>query len=356
MRELADDGIYLIFPSQFTREYPDAPDPEGKTVFFKFEGAVLNIYATLAVRLSHSGLFIKKEMWRNAAIYSAKAGGSCGMFLRELEEGKGELTLFFTPEASEETRFYFEEYVSVHLQRRAISETIIRQSIFICDNCGFVVTHQLLKLRNEGNFNWVQCPGCEEQQISLLDHKERLRIARDSAIPQMDRAADARRNQETITSILQGKITTGDFDVLFCYNDNDSSTVTDIEIQVKEHGILPYMFSWEKQTDESSQNIIEDLILKRNSTMLFISNSKQRPWQNIKFSGLLRRIVAQGIPVITVILPDVKRKPTLPEYLKNLVIDFRRPEPDPMSQIIFGCSVVTGIGKDNIAVVSTVRT
>ncbi|MEH2143718.1 hypothetical protein [Nostoc sp.] len=80
--------------------------------------------------------------------------------------------------------------------------------------------------------------------------------------------------------------------------------------------------------------------------MLFISNSRQQPWQNIKFSGLLRRMVAQGIPVITVILPDVKRKPTLPEYLKNLVIDFRKPEPDPMSQIIFGCSVVTGIAKD----------
>src|SRR5205085_8606994 len=67
LREQADDGPYLIFPSQSTRENPDLPDPEGKTAVFSFEGPVLNIYATLAVRFSHSGLFKKKELWKNAA-------------------------------------------------------------------------------------------------------------------------------------------------------------------------------------------------------------------------------------------------------------------------------------------------
>src|SRR5258708_39489101 len=71
LREQGDDGAYLVFPSQSTRENPDLPNPEGKAVIFGFEGPVQNVYATLAVRLSHSGLFQKKELWKNAVTYTA---------------------------------------------------------------------------------------------------------------------------------------------------------------------------------------------------------------------------------------------------------------------------------------------
>ena len=71
LREQAEGGAYLVFPSQFTRENPDLPDPEGKSVIFRFEGSVMSIYTTLAVRLSHSDVFKKKEMRKNAAAYSA---------------------------------------------------------------------------------------------------------------------------------------------------------------------------------------------------------------------------------------------------------------------------------------------
>jgi hypothetical protein len=55
LREYADDGTYLVFPAQSTRENPNLPNPEGETAIFRFEGPVQNIYATLAVRLSHTG-------------------------------------------------------------------------------------------------------------------------------------------------------------------------------------------------------------------------------------------------------------------------------------------------------------
>src|SRR5207253_3220298 len=55
LRENSEDGIQLVFPSQSTRENAELPDPEEKTAVFSFEGPVLNIYATLCVRLSHSG-------------------------------------------------------------------------------------------------------------------------------------------------------------------------------------------------------------------------------------------------------------------------------------------------------------
>ena len=97
LRENANDGSYLVFPSQFNRDYEDAPEPKGKAIAINFEGPVQSLYATLAVRLGHSGLFTtgRTEMWRNAAVFTAKAGGKCGLFLHEFAEGRGRLILFF---------------------------------------------------------------------------------------------------------------------------------------------------------------------------------------------------------------------------------------------------------------------
>ena len=46
LKEITDRGVDLVFPSQFTRERPDAPDIPGKEVTFAFEGPLHNIYAT----------------------------------------------------------------------------------------------------------------------------------------------------------------------------------------------------------------------------------------------------------------------------------------------------------------------
>ena len=38
LQENADDGRYLVFPSQFNRDYEDAPEPKGKAVAITFDG------------------------------------------------------------------------------------------------------------------------------------------------------------------------------------------------------------------------------------------------------------------------------------------------------------------------------
>jgi small GTP-binding protein len=212
LREPADDGSYLVFPSQLTRERPGIPDPEGQAVIITFEGPVLSIYATLIVRISHSGVFTKRELWRNAATYDAKTGGVCGVVLRELEEGRGELLLHFKDFASDETCFQFEEYIISHLLRRSLKNSVFRYRRFVCEGCGFVVTDQLIQLRTERGFNWVTCPGCGDR-ISLIDRKEHISSLRLSRVTDMDRAADAQRNLETAESVFQGKVMVGDSDL-----------------------------------------------------------------------------------------------------------------------------------------------
>jgi hypothetical protein len=44
LRENADDGRYLVFPSQFNRDYEDAPEPKGRAVAITFDGPVQSLY------------------------------------------------------------------------------------------------------------------------------------------------------------------------------------------------------------------------------------------------------------------------------------------------------------------------
>src|SRR3712207_5614288 len=115
----------------------------------------MNIYATLAVRLSRSSVFSKKELWQNVAIYTAKVGGDCSIVLRELNDGAGELTLFFQEETSEETRFHFEDFVHAHLKRRAIPNRVQRRRVFVCSECGTTITELASRSRRERGFDWI---------------------------------------------------------------------------------------------------------------------------------------------------------------------------------------------------------
>jgi class 3 adenylate cyclase len=193
LRESAADGRYLVFPSQFNRDYAEAPDPPGKAVTVTFEGPTQSIYATLAVRLGHSQLFetARTEMWRNAVIFTARAGGKCGIYLQELGEGQGRLLLFFDG-ASEETRFHFEEYVSAHVSRRAVDGTVQLNRLFVCRSCGTPVPDPYVEvLRSQGK-DVFSCP-CGGS-VAIVDPKATLARRYPSQVELMDLAADRQRD------------------------------------------------------------------------------------------------------------------------------------------------------------------
>jgi WD40 repeat protein/class 3 adenylate cyclase len=193
LRESAADGRYLVFPSQFNRDYAEAPDPPGKAVAVTFEGPTQSIYATLAVRLGHSQLFesARTEMWRNAVIFTARAGGKCGIYLQEFGEGRGRLLLFFDG-ATEETRFHFEEYVLAHVNRRALYETVQLVRLFVCGNCGTSVPDPYVELLREQGKDIFSCP-CGGA-VAIVDPKEMLARRYPSLVESMDLAADRQRD------------------------------------------------------------------------------------------------------------------------------------------------------------------
>jgi class 3 adenylate cyclase len=195
LRESAADGRYLVFPSQFNRDYAEAPDPPGKAVAVTFEGPTQSIYATLAVRLGHSQLFetARTEMWRNAVIFTARAGGKCGIYLQEFGEGQGRLLLFFDG-ATEETRFHFEEYVLSHVNRRALYGSVQLARLFACGNCGTPVPDAYVELLREQGKDLFSCP-CGGAVV-IADPKEMLARRYPSLVESMDQAADRQRDFE----------------------------------------------------------------------------------------------------------------------------------------------------------------
>ena len=203
LRENADDGRYLVFPSQFNRDYEDAPEPKGKAVAITFDGPVQSLYSTLAVRLGHSGLFTtgRAEMWRNAAVFTAKAGGKCGLFVNEFSEGRGRLILFYDQHASMETKFHFEEYVLAHANRRALDNTVDLVRFFVCPECRDPVPDSYVKrLREKGTLAF-NCP-CGGT-VSLAEPKERIHFQ--SKVAAMDKSADQQRAFEMFVLSAKGE-------------------------------------------------------------------------------------------------------------------------------------------------------
>ncbi|MBF0283959.1 MAG: hypothetical protein HQL51_05820 [Magnetococcales bacterium] len=209
--EMADDGRYLVFPSQFNRDYEEAPDPKGKAAAITFEGPVQSLYATLAVRLSHSGLFAagRAEMWRNAALFNASVGGKCGLYLQEFAEAKGRLTLFFPEEGTTpETRFHFEAFVLTHVRRRALDGTVEIVRFYVCPQCGDTVPDNYVKRCLERNIREFDCP-CGGGKILLVEPKERIRFP--SRVAEMEQSADRKRNFDATMIAAQGETQTQAF-------------------------------------------------------------------------------------------------------------------------------------------------
>ena len=210
LRENADDGRYLVFPSQFNRDYEDAPEPKGKEVAITFDGPVQSLYSTLAVRLGHSGLFTTRrtEMWRNAAVFAAKAGGKCGLFLHEFAEARGRLILFFPDEhASIETRFHFEEFVLAHANRRALDGTVGLVRFFVCPDCGEPVPDAYVKMLRAKGVMTFDCP-CGGK-VSLAEPKERIHF--ESKVEAMDKSADRQRDFDAFVMSAKGETSTKSF-------------------------------------------------------------------------------------------------------------------------------------------------
>jgi hypothetical protein len=273
-------------------------------------------------------------MWQNAASYTATAGGMCGINLRELEEGRGELVLFYDGQASRAVRSQFETYVADHLRYRASAGTLTRRAIRACPDCGYVLPEELVRRRLDRGAATIRCPACEEADISLTEEP----IAPvDVAVAQMNRSADERRDRNAAALRITGKIETGDYDVFLCHNSRDKQQVMAIGERLKERGILPWLDTWEIPPGSRWQKVLQKHLKSVRSAAVFVGPRGSGPWQEREVESLLGQIARRNRPIIPVILEGRTGTPRMPAFLDLWhVVDMRQPDPDPFEQLIWG--------------------
>ena len=345
LREPAADGAYLVFPSQFTSDWVEGTDPQGQTASVAFEGPVRNLYATLVVRLAHSGEFKidRKGMWRNAAVFTADMGGECGFSLRESADGSGELRVFFRTDphggkAAPHTQYRFEAFVLSHLEKRALDGSVKLTRHFVCPECGTPVPSAWASgLRAQSKLT-MQCP-IDGVEIALAEPLERLG-ARDD-VNRMEITADRARDRGVSEVVLMGKQEVGQFDVFLCYNRKDAPAVEGIYRQLREHKIRPWLDAHDLRPGNVWLDEINRLIGSVTAAAVFVGAASTGRVQEMEIRALLRMFADRGVRIIPILLPGAGDRPNWSAFLDDFQwVDFQRNDPEPLSQLLYG---ITGI-------------
>ncbi|MHC4478298.1 MAG: TIR domain-containing protein [Planctomycetota bacterium] len=307
----------LVLPSQFTRENPELPNPEGKEVVFRFEGAVMNIYATLVVRLAHSEVFSLRsgDMWRNAAVFRTGGRGRYGLALTGgTDEGWGDLTLFYQEDADDAIKAQFEDFVEAHLKRRALGGSVHGRRIIVCSGCATPVSDIVTKRAKERGKKEIRCQVCDGE-ISLVE-RERVAAAY-SKVLEMDRQADAGRDRAAAATVIEGKLATNDFDVFLCHNSEDQAAFKEIGERLKERAILAWLDIEQIPPGRWFQDVIQEAIPKVKSAAVVIGKKGLGRWEAVELRAFISECVERKLPVIPVLLPGVTELPKELVFLKE---------------------------------------
>jgi WD40 repeat protein/GTPase SAR1 family protein len=336
LREHSDEGPYLVFPTQSRREAPPLQDPDRVWLSVDFEGPVQHVYATLVVRLAHSGYFAREATFREATTFRKKVT-ILGVSVHETEEGHGTLRLFAQGEPDPQLQGFFSDYVVAHVSRRAVPETVIVDRTLRCGGCGLEVTDQMRKLARARGRTAISCPICDKR----IDITPVAEDVNELVVKDMDASADERRDQVAATAALAGKELTGEFDVFLAHHGEDKPSVRRIAQHLRSHGLNPWVDEEQIPPGRWFQDRIQAAIPTMPAAAIVIGSDGLGRWELVEMRAFLQECVERDIPVIPVLLPGA----TFPDelrFLKQLnwvLFGKTLDEEDAISRLIWG---VTG--------------
>ena len=152
---------YLVFPSQINIIKPQESKPHPRTeVSYFFSGSIETIYATLVVRLKYTSHFKLETQWKHAAEFS-REGILLGFSMRQVEEGTGELEIYFDSVIDEFDRVTFIRFITDHLYQKGIE---IQEQIHLYCSCGKEVTNRdAIEDRVTRGILDIPCQYCENK-------------------------------------------------------------------------------------------------------------------------------------------------------------------------------------------------
>jgi GTPase SAR1 family protein len=306
MREASGGSSLLVFPTQLTRDNPESPYADECVVEYDFEGPVLNIYASLAVRLARSGVFRKDQMWRNGISFKFWNGDKeeatedlCGLVLSE-KEGTGTLSLFFV-NATDHIRVRFDNFVEDHLRRQAVPGTLRRRAIFRCLMCRELFTDSQVIHARQRNRRAIRCVVCETETPLVLGPRDEQVL--DARVRDMANVADRERARAAARSVVRGKEAIGEFDVFLCYHGPDLPEVLRVCEMLKDNGLSPWVDHWNVRPGSSWIEAVSEVLRKVPAAAVCIGSDGSGRFQNQEIEALLHEFADGGRQVIPVILP-----------------------------------------------------
>jgi hypothetical protein len=309
------DG-YLIFPSHFVQEYRDSFELTGnEEIEFTFEGPIANIYAIIIVRLGRSGDFILERITRNKVTYSYNAPnhGRCSLRLEDNGQGVGTLTLYFEETVPQLIRYSFEMFIYRFLKEYSLKGSVQRNRVFTCPECHSRITHDLVKKRLERGFQYIVCPVCNHE-ISLVEPlalDPAMNEALRTKMKTMGKSADVERKREAAKSMLEGKMATGNLDVMMVYSQRDRTIIDRLAGNLRDRGVYP-----EASIGEiSSQDLLDEMLPKVRSVAIFPGVNGELPTDNIRET--VTQCKRAGLSVMIGILPNSNNIPKDLLFIKD---------------------------------------
>jgi small GTP-binding protein len=167
LREPTEAGTLLVFPSYFKRERPELEGHPAVFVTYQFNGQLDEVYSTLVVRLHHTSAFEKDQLWRFAADFKTQADKRVGLKMTKQAEGAAEISVYFEPDVTDETKVMFIKYAHEHLKLKA--QDVVRLRHYVCTHCATPVENRKTALdRLERGLKDILCVNCEER-VPLWD-------------------------------------------------------------------------------------------------------------------------------------------------------------------------------------------
>ncbi len=127
------------------------------------------------------------------------------------------------------------------------------------------------------------------------------------------------------------------FDVFLCHNSRDKSEVKKVALMLIESGLRPWLDEWELRPGIPWQPEIEKQFPLIKSAAVFLGRAGAGVWQQEEVQAVLSRFKKEGRPVIPVLLETAPADAAFSAFLDSRTrVDFRRKDPDPLDQLIFG--------------------
>jgi hypothetical protein len=344
LRENSDDGPLLVFPTQSRRQAPPLDAPQQAWTAIRFEGSVQHVYATLAVRLAHSGFFDLAGTYVGATTFSPKGSDHVvGVSIAEPDEGVGVLTLFGTAEVPIILRRSFQDLVVSHISRRATQSSVIVEPATLCSKCGYQVSSDLRQQALKLDRSSITCPFCATGiELEFKDDDD----ATELVVRQMDREANQQRDLATAQSTVRGKEEVREFDIFLAHNSKDKALVTRLAGRLRERALNPWLDDEQVPPGRWFQDVIQAAVPTVRAAAIIVGLHGLGNWEHEELRVFLQQCADADTPVIPVLLGDATIPATLLFLKQRRWINMPSPEDNhALDMLIWGITGIKPVGK-----------